>query len=299
MISLVDLLTRVIFRPICETRISPFWKSSFPFFTPRKKKILPESWSAWSTCPLTWFSAQLVKVDFLPFGRAILLFYSTEEENNARIVSVVDLLTHVIFSSICESRCSPFGRAVLPFLLHGRRKYCQNRDQRGRLAHSRDFQLNLWKSIFSLLGEQFSFFTPRKKKIMPESWSAWSTCSLTWFSAQFVKVDFLPLEEQFSLFYSTEKKHFVRIVISMVDLVFHVIFTSIQQSWIFLSVENRSPRRRVVEIFQAFFKEFSTCLIDCKRIHHDISSRSREKWGGVLSGVVVVSDKSTRVEHSS
>ena len=110
---------------------------------------------------------------------------------------------------------------------------------------------------------------------------------------------FSPLWESSSPFFTPwRRKMSIRIVISMVDLLTHVIFTPIQQLSIFLSVENRSPRRRVVKIFQAYFKEFSTCLIDCKRIHHDIFLRSREKWGGMLS-VVVVSDESTRVEHSS
>ena len=84
--------------------------------------------------------ARFMKVDFLPFGRAVLLFYSTEKKNLAKIViSMVDLLPHVIFSSIYESRFFPFWKSSSPFLLHGKEKSCQNRNQHGRLAPSRDF----------------------------------------------------------------------------------------------------------------------------------------------------------------
>ena len=104
-----------------------------------------------------------MKVDFLPFGRAVLLFYSTEKKNLAKIViSMVDLLTHVIFSSIYESRFSPFWKSSSPFLLHGEEKSCQNRNQHGRLAHSRDFHVDSTKFNFPLRGEPFSSKESRK-----------------------------------------------------------------------------------------------------------------------------------------
>ena len=343
---MVDLLTHVIFSSIYKSRFYPFWKNSSPF-----------------------------------------LFHgnSTEKENFAKIViSVVDSVNHVIFSSIGESRISPLWESSSPFLLHEEEKFCQNRDERGRLGQSRDFQLDWWESIFSTLGEQFSFFTPRKRKILsrivmsvvdlvnhvifssigesrfsplwessspfllheeakilPESWWAWSTWSITWFWARSVRVDFLHFGRAVLLFYSTKKKNVARIVMSVVDLVNHVIFSSIGESRIsplwkssspFLLhgeekfCQNRDERGRLGQSrdFHADSTMFSFALrgeryssresqknfsIVFQWVQH-MPDRLKKNWswylfpisrkvGGGMLSVVVVSDESTRVEHSS
>ena len=100
-----------------------------------------------------------------------------------------------------------------------------------------------------------------------------------------MKVDFLHFGRTVLFFHCMKKENLIRIVISVANLLTHVIFTPIQQLSISLSVENRSPRRRIVKIFQAYFEEFSTCLIDCKGFIM-ISFPDLEKRGCVLSGVV-------------
>ena len=72
---------------------------------------------------------------------------------------------------------------------------------------------NQWHE-FEPVWTRSSFFTPKKsrkkclirRKKLPESWSAWSICLFTWFSAQFVKVEFQILKEQFSLSTPRKKK---------------------------------------------------------------------------------------------
>ena len=51
-------------------------------------------------------------------------------------------------------------------------------------------------------------------------------------------------------FYSTKKENLVKIVISIINLLTRVIFTSIRRSTNFLLVENRSPRKNFPKIFQ-------------------------------------------------
>ena len=77
---------------------------------------------------------------------------------------MVDLLTYVIFSSICEFQGSfSLKEQFSFFLLHGEEKCCQNRNQHGGLAHLRDFHVNLTKDNFPHRGEPFSSKESRKK----------------------------------------------------------------------------------------------------------------------------------------
>ena len=55
-----------------------------------------------------------------------------------------------------------FGRAVLLFSLLEEEKFYQNRNQRGRLAHSRDFHADTTMFNFALRGEPFSSEESRK-----------------------------------------------------------------------------------------------------------------------------------------
>ena len=93
----------------------------------------------------------------------MLLLYSSERKNFARIViSVVDLVNHVIFSSIGGSRFSPLRKSSSLLKLHGIGNFCQNRNQRGRFDQSRDFHANSTMFSFALRGEPYSSREGRK-----------------------------------------------------------------------------------------------------------------------------------------
>ena len=67
--------------------------------------------------------ARFMKVDVFFLGSAVLPFQLTGKNNCAKIViSTVDLLTNVIFSSTYESQFSPFWKSSSLFLLHGGRR---------------------------------------------------------------------------------------------------------------------------------------------------------------------------------